>query len=44
MSEQVQEIAVTALHGFKDHPFQVKEDESFQYYFRPLIKRYDPVP
>lgn len=30
MSEQVQEIAVTALHGFKDHPFQVKDDESFQ--------------
>ena len=30
MSEQVQEIAVTALHGFKEHPFQVKDDESFQ--------------
>ena len=30
MSEQVREIAVTALHGFKDHPFQVKDDESFQ--------------
>lgn len=30
MSEQIQEIAVTALHGFKDHPFQVKDDESFQ--------------
>lgn len=30
MSEQVQEIAVTELHGFKDHPFQVKDDESFQ--------------
>ena len=30
MSEQVQEIAITELHGFKDHPFQVKDDESFQ--------------
>ena len=30
MSEQVQKIAVAALHGFKDHPFQVKDDESFQ--------------
>ncbi|MCQ2431675.1 MAG: ParB/RepB/Spo0J family partition protein, partial [Clostridia bacterium] len=30
MSEQVQEIAVAELHGFKDHPFQVKDDESFQ--------------
>lgn len=30
MSELVQELAVTALHGFKDHPFQVKDDESFQ--------------
>ena len=30
MSEQVREIAVSELHGFKDHPFQVKDDESFQ--------------
>ena len=30
MSEQVQEIAVTELHSFKDHPFQVKDDEAFQ--------------
>ena len=30
MSEQVQEIAVSDLHGFKDYPFQVKVDESFQ--------------
>ena len=30
MSEQVQKIAVTELHGFKDHPFQVKDDEAFQ--------------
>lgn len=30
MSEQVQEIAVTALQGFKDHPFHVKDDESLQ--------------
>ena len=30
MSEQVQEIAVKELHGFKEHPFQVKDDESFQ--------------
>lgn len=30
MREQVQEIAVTELHGFKDHPFQVKDDEAMQ--------------
>lgn len=30
MSEQVREIAVAALHGFKDHPFQVKDDDSMQ--------------
>lgn len=30
MREQVQEIAVTKLHGFKDHPFQVKDDEAMQ--------------
>ena len=27
MTEQVQEIAVTELHSFKEHPFQVKDDE-----------------
>ena len=30
MSEQVQEIAVAELHGFRNHPFQVKDDESMQ--------------
>ena len=30
MSEQVREIAVAELHGFKDHPFQVKDDESMK--------------
>ena len=30
MIEQVQEIAVTELYGFKDHPFQVKQDEAMQ--------------
>ncbi|MDO4981983.1 MAG: ParB/RepB/Spo0J family partition protein [Eubacteriales bacterium] len=30
MSEQVREIAISELHGFEDHPFQVKDDESFQ--------------
>ena len=30
MSEQVQEITVTELHSYKEHPFQVKDDESFQ--------------
>ncbi len=30
MSEQVREIAVAELHGFKNHPFQVKDDEAFQ--------------
>lgn len=30
MSEQIQEIAIAELHAFKDHPFQVKDDESFQ--------------
>ncbi len=30
MREQVQEISVRDLHSFKDHPFQVKDDESLQ--------------
>lgn len=30
MNEQVQEINVHDLHGFKNHPFQVKDDESLQ--------------
>ena len=30
MNEQVQEISVRDLHGFKNHPFQVKDDESLQ--------------
>lgn len=30
MTEQVQEIALTELHSFKGHPFQVKDDESMQ--------------
>ncbi len=30
MREQVQKIAVTKLYGFKDHPFQVKDDEAMQ--------------
>ena len=30
MKEQVQEISVRDLHGFKNHPFQVKDDESLQ--------------
>ena len=30
MSEQEWEIAVTELQGFKNYPFQVKDDESFQ--------------
>ena len=30
MNEQVQEISVRDLHGFRDHPFQVKDDESLQ--------------
>lgn len=30
MKEQVQEISVRDLHSFKDHPFQVKDDESLQ--------------
>ena len=30
MTEQVQEIALTELHSFKGHPFQVKADESMQ--------------
>lgn len=30
MKEQVQEISVHDLHSFKNHPFQVKEDESLQ--------------
>ena len=30
MIEQVQKIAVTELYGFKDHPFQVKQDEAMQ--------------
>ena len=30
MREQVQEISVRDLHNFKNHPFQVKDDESLQ--------------
>lgn len=30
MNEQVQEISVRDLHSFKNHPFQVKDDESLQ--------------
>lgn len=30
MNEQVQEISVRDLHGFRNHPFQVKDDESLQ--------------
>ena len=30
MKEQVQEISVCNLHSFKNHPFQVKDDESLQ--------------
>ena len=30
MKEQVQEISVHDLHSFKNHPFQVKDDESLQ--------------
>lgn len=30
MNEQVQEINVRHLHSFKNHPFQVKDDESLQ--------------
>lgn len=30
MKEQVQEISVRDLHSFKNHPFQVKDDESLQ--------------
>ena len=30
MNEQVQEISVCDLHGFRNHPFQVKDDESLQ--------------
>lgn len=30
MREQVQEISVCDLHSFRNHPFQVKEDESLQ--------------
>ncbi len=30
MREQVQEISVGELHGFQNHPFQVKDDESMQ--------------
>ena len=30
MKEQVQEISVRDLHSFRDHPFQVKDDESLQ--------------
>ena len=30
MREQVQEISVRDLHSFKNHPFQVKDDESLQ--------------
>ena len=30
MREQVQEISVRDLHSFRNHPFQVKDDESLQ--------------
>ena len=30
MKEQVQEISVRDLHSFKNHPFQVKDDDSLQ--------------
>lgn len=30
MKEQVQEISVHDLHSFRNHPFQVKDDESLQ--------------
>lgn len=30
MREQVQEIPMRELHGFKNHPFQVKDDDSLQ--------------
>ena len=30
MKEQVQEINVRDLHSFRNHPFQVKDDESLQ--------------
>ncbi len=30
MREQVQEISVRDLHNFKNHPFQVKDDDSLQ--------------
>ncbi|MDO4810433.1 MAG: hypothetical protein Q3985_00685 [Eubacteriales bacterium] len=39
MRGQVQEIALTELHGFRNHPFQVKDNETLQ----PLcdsIKKY----
>lgn len=30
MKEQVQEVSVRDLHSFRNHPFQVKDDESLQ--------------
>lgn len=30
MKEQIQEISVCDLHSFRNHPFQVKDDESLQ--------------
>lgn len=30
MRDQIQEISVGELHGFQNHPFQVKDDESMQ--------------
>lgn len=30
MKEQVQELPITALHPFRNHPFQVRDDESLQ--------------
>ena len=30
MNEQVQEVSVRDLHSFRNHPFQVKDDESLQ--------------
>ena len=30
MKEQVQEIQISELHPFRNHPFQVKDDEAMQ--------------
>ena len=34
--EQVQEIALTELHGFKEHPFKVLDDEKMQEMFESI--------